>query len=162
MQEFTLALENGETIQDKFTCRRIELDLKPAHYDSASVKRTRKLLQASQNVFALLLGVSVKTLQSWEQGTQPPSKIACRFMDEIKRNPDYWTQRFKNAILKTLSPGAGGVSPLIPFGVQESGAYSLPLSLQPLTWNFTFVRIIFLIFHSNSQRVPDDCPSRSA
>ncbi|HWY88177.1 MAG TPA: hypothetical protein VNX28_15710 [Gemmataceae bacterium] len=102
MEEFTLALESGATIQDMFTCRRVELDLKPTAYNPKAVKRTRGMLHASQRVFAMLLGISVKTLQSWEQGIQPPNKMACRFMDEIQRKPEYWIDRLKGAI-KTVN-----------------------------------------------------------
>src|SRR5437660_926124 len=93
LEEFTLALESGESIQDKFVCRRMELDLKPTPYGPRTVKETRKLLNASQEVFALLLGTSLRTVRGWEQGKGAPNSTACRFMDEIRRNPDYWNQR---------------------------------------------------------------------
>ena len=99
LEEFTQALESGETIQDKFTCRRIELNLKPKPYDPRAVKETRKLLKASQMVFAMFLGTSVKTIQAWEQGTGTPNKMACRFMDEIRRNPSYWLDRLNQSVV---------------------------------------------------------------
>ena len=96
MQELTDTLENG-VIQDQFTCRKVELNLKPKPYDQKKVIATRKLLRISQSVFALLLGVSVKTIQAWEQGLNPPKNVSCRFMDEIRRNPQYWIDRLKEA-----------------------------------------------------------------
>lgn len=97
LEGFTEALEKGEVIQKRFTCRRIELDLKPIPYEPEAVKKIRGLLGASQTVFARLLGVSVRTVRSWEQGINSPSDMACRFMDEIQRNPKYWIARLKEA-----------------------------------------------------------------
>ena len=99
LEEFTHALENGDTIRDKFTCRRVVMDLKPMPHDPKSVRKTRKILQASQAVFAMLLGVSVKAVQAWEQGVSKPSKTACRFMDEICRNPKYWLERLEESVV---------------------------------------------------------------
>src|SRR6266446_6396739 len=90
LAHFAGALENQEAIGEKFTCRVVELDLRPTPFSPDRVRETRALLQASQAVFACLLGVSAGTVQSWEQGINPPIGIACRFMDEIRRNPGYW------------------------------------------------------------------------
>lgn len=93
LEGFVKDLKNGEKIPDKYTCRRMVLDLHPQRYTAAQVKSTRKLLRVSQALFAKFLGVSPKTVCSWEQGKTPPKVIACRFMDEIRRNPEYWRQR---------------------------------------------------------------------
>jgi putative transcriptional regulator len=61
------------------------------------VKQTRALLGASQAVFANFLGVSVKTVRAWEQGVNTPSAMACRFMDEIRRDPKHWIARLSEA-----------------------------------------------------------------
>jgi putative transcriptional regulator len=100
LEEFTVALESGKPIQDTFTCRRVQLDLKPTQYDPRNVKQTRKMLKASQAVFAMFLGTSTKTVQAWEQGLCVPSKMACRFMDEIRRNPGYWIRRLSESIVQ--------------------------------------------------------------
>lgn len=97
-KEFTEALERGEVITECFTCRKIELDLQPQAYTPELVKKTRKLLGASQAVFALFLGVSVKAVRAWEQGRNIPSDMACRFMDEIQLNPAYMRQRLSSAV----------------------------------------------------------------
>ena len=60
LREFTEALENDERITEKFTCRKVTLDLLPVPYSPKTVKTTRKLLMVSQGVFAQFLGVSVK------------------------------------------------------------------------------------------------------
>ena len=97
LQEFVDTLKKGESVAEKFTCRVVELDLRPTPYDPGMVKETRNLLRASQAVFARFLGVSIKTVRSWEQGINTPSDMACRFMDEIRLNPKYWLGRLKQA-----------------------------------------------------------------
>ncbi len=96
LEGFVTALKSGDTIAGKFTCRRVVLDLEPRAYTPARVKGTRKLLRASQALFAQFLGVSAKTVRAWEGG-KAPSEIARRFMDEIDRNPDYWRARLRAA-----------------------------------------------------------------
>ncbi len=98
LREFTEALENNEEIALKFTCRTVILDLFPVPCDPRAVKATRKLLMASQPVFAQFLGVKVRTVRAWEQGDNVPSDMACRFMDEIQRNPSYWRKRLRDSI----------------------------------------------------------------
>jgi DNA-binding transcriptional regulator YiaG len=67
-------------------------------YDPALVKKTRDLLSVSQNIFAPFLGVSVNAVQAWERGTNTPSHMASRFMDEIRHNPLYWRKRLMESI----------------------------------------------------------------
>ena len=98
LREFTDALTKGE-VSKRFTCRQIKLDLKTASYSPELVKTTRQLLQVSQALFARFLGVSPKTVRSWEQGINTPSPMACRFMDEIRRSPNYWMERLREAVV---------------------------------------------------------------
>jgi DNA-binding transcriptional regulator YiaG len=96
LREFAESLERKESIAGRFDCRVVELDLRPTSYDPALVKKTRHLLHASQKVFARFLGVSAKTVSSWEQGVNTPSAMAGRFMDEIRANPAYWVKRLRD------------------------------------------------------------------
>jgi HTH-type transcriptional regulator/antitoxin HigA len=64
---------------------------------SAVLAGRRKVLNASQALFAQFLGVSVKAVRKWESG-QAPSEMACRFMDEIRRNPKYWHKRLRESM----------------------------------------------------------------
>jgi putative transcriptional regulator len=96
-RELADALEAGGDIGNKFSCYRVQLDLQPQTYTPAMVKKTRGLLEASQAVFATFLGVSVKTVSEWEQGRGEPNPVACRFMDEISRNPDHYRKRLREA-----------------------------------------------------------------
>ena len=93
LREFNDSLKRGDDVTKKFTWRRVVLDTKTSSYDGKMVKKTRSLLGASQSVFARFIGVSVKTVQSWEQEQSVPSEMARRFLDEIRANPKYWTER---------------------------------------------------------------------
>lgn len=90
-------LKSDEPIEKKFTCRRVVLDLEPRTYSAEQVKATRKILNASQLLFAQFLGVSVKTVCGWERG-KPVNDMACRFMDEIHQDPEHWRKRLYSMI----------------------------------------------------------------
>lgn len=89
LTEFTEALENGDVIQ-RMNCRRFRLNLRHTSYTPGLVKKTRGLLGISQPLFARFLGCSPKSIKAWEQGVNEVPPMACRFMDEIRRNPTYW------------------------------------------------------------------------
>ncbi len=99
LQEFTEALKNRESLSNQLNCRRIVLDVHPTPYNPKLVKQTRGLLNVSQAVFAGFLGVSANTVQAWEQGINTPNDMACRFMDEIRHDPDYWLERLKEMVV---------------------------------------------------------------
>ncbi len=92
------ALAANAPIAEKFTCRKVTLDLQLIAYPPKAVVATRRLLRVSQPVFAQFIGVKPSTIKSWEQGRQSPPDIACRFMDEIQRNPEYWRERLRSSI----------------------------------------------------------------
>ena len=100
--EFTDALENSE-VNQRFRCRQIKLDLLPTPYNADLVKTTRQGLCISQAMFARLLGVSPKTMRSWELGVSVPQTVACRFMDEIRRDPRYWKACLNDVIVPTTN-----------------------------------------------------------
>src|SRR5262249_694183 len=88
---------NSGTRQSFVTLDR--LALQPTAYNSRLMRETRDLLGASQAIFARFLGVSVKTIRAWEQGVNRPNARACRFMDEIRRDPRHWLSRLREAIV---------------------------------------------------------------
>ncbi len=100
LEEFTDALERGDSIQEKFTCRKVEFRLEPQPYEPSKVKATRDLLRVSQRIFATFLGTSIKTIQAWEQGISAPNKMACRFMDQIRRDPEYWRETLREQFVE--------------------------------------------------------------
>jgi putative transcriptional regulator len=95
MTEMADALERKD--YSRLTVRRVELPADPTRYDGKRVRATREKLNMSQAVFARLMGVSTVLSQSWEQGTRKPSKLACRLLDEINANPDYWRRKVRAA-----------------------------------------------------------------
>ena len=100
--ELAEALEAGGDLGAQYNCYQMQLDLRPKTYTLDLVRDTRKLLGASQAVFAKFLGVSPKTVQHWEHGFNVPKPVACRFMDEIRRNPKYYINRIReSAVPKT-------------------------------------------------------------
>jgi putative transcriptional regulator len=96
LAEFTQALQKGEVISDRFVCRRVKLDSGSKPYAPAMVTKARALLGVSQTLFAHFLGVSAKTVRAWEQGLNPPNRTACRFMDEIQKDPTLYRNRLKD------------------------------------------------------------------
>ena len=64
------------------------------------VKKVRHQLGMSQVIFAQFLGVAASTVRSWEQGQNPVPGLACRFMDELNRNPSYWRERLEQAVIE--------------------------------------------------------------
>jgi len=97
MSEFCDAIEAGEPIGKRFTIRTVKLDLRAKDYGPEDVRHVRKVMGASQAVLAAFLGVSVKTVRSWEQGTRPVPKIACRYMNDIVDYPEIWQKRVQEA-----------------------------------------------------------------
>jgi len=92
---FAETLEEGVAIEERFTVRTIKLNLKPRCYSPELVKNTRESLHASQAIFAQFLGVSTSSVQDWEQGQSTPNGAACRLMDEIASDPEYWLARIQ-------------------------------------------------------------------
>ena len=62
--------------------RRIRLDLPD------NISDIRKSMQLTQVTFAALMGVSVRTLQEWEQGRRHPSGPAYSLLRIAKHHPE--------------------------------------------------------------------------
>lgn len=56
-------------------------------FDALDVKAIRERTGLSQGRFALLMGVSVKTLQNWEQGRRQPQGPAESLLRIVKNDP---------------------------------------------------------------------------
>ncbi|MBF0311534.1 MAG: type II toxin-antitoxin system MqsA family antitoxin [Magnetococcales bacterium] len=52
------------------------------------VKEVRDTMNLSQSAFAGILGVSVRTLQEWEQGRRQPSGPAASLLRIAQRHPE--------------------------------------------------------------------------
>ena len=73
--------EGGAILRDqKEPARKFEVK-------APNVKQIREQYQLSQSEFATLLGVSVKTLQNWEQGRRTPHGAARVLLQVAARHP---------------------------------------------------------------------------
>jgi putative transcriptional regulator len=61
------------------------------------VNDVRQRLQLSQHGFASMLGVSIRTLQAWEQGRRRPSGAALALLTIASKRPDVVMQVLKPA-----------------------------------------------------------------
>ncbi len=57
-------------------------------FDPADIKRIRRSLGKSQSEFAMMIGVSVSTLQNWEQGRRNPEGPARALLKIAAENPE--------------------------------------------------------------------------
>ena len=66
-------------------------EMKPSRvfkFAPADIKAIRVRLAKSQSEFALMIGVSVSTLQNWEQGRRVPEGPACALLKIAAENPE--------------------------------------------------------------------------
>jgi putative transcriptional regulator len=62
------------------------------NYNPADVRAIRSKLGKSQSEFALMIGVSIATLQNWEQGRRRPEGPAQALLKIASINPDAVSQ----------------------------------------------------------------------
>lgn len=65
--------------------------LKPSRvtrFKPADIKAIREKLGVSQSEFALMIGVSISTLQNWEQGRRQPDGPARALLKVAAENPE--------------------------------------------------------------------------
>ena len=55
--------------------------------DAPEIKMVRETLHVSQSEFAMMIGVSVRTLQNWEQGRRIPDGPAKALLRVASKNP---------------------------------------------------------------------------
>jgi putative transcriptional regulator len=65
----------------------VEIPDEPPQVDGRTLAAIRKRAQMSQAVFAKVLNVSTKTVQSWEQGTRTPSQASLRLIELFSQRP---------------------------------------------------------------------------
>lgn len=74
--------EKGKhTLRSRF----VKLPTPPACYSSRAIKKIRMSLNCSQAIFARILNVSIKTVQSWESGERSPNHAALRLLEIIDK-----------------------------------------------------------------------------
>jgi len=55
-------------------------------YTNVQIKQIRNSVGMTQLVFANFMGVSCKTVEAWERGTNRPAKTACRLLSILEDN----------------------------------------------------------------------------
>lgn len=60
--------------------------------ESTQVKDIRKSLDMTQRMFAAVMGVSIKTVEAWENGTNTPSGVARRMLSLLQSDPEIPTK----------------------------------------------------------------------
>jgi putative transcriptional regulator len=70
----------------------------PPRVRATQIVALRKRLKMSQAVFAATLNVSIRTVQSWEQGLREPSDAALRMLQLVRAEP---------AVVETIFASAG-------------------------------------------------------
>ncbi len=64
-------------------------------YNAVDIRKLRKSVKVSQSEFARMIGVSVDTVQNWEQGRRTPRGTAMALLRVFEQNPE--------AVVGTLS-----------------------------------------------------------
>jgi putative transcriptional regulator len=70
----------------------VELPDEPPEIDAPTLVALRDQSRMSQAVFARLLNVSTKTVQSWEQGVRTPSHASRRLIQIYSQHPETFCQ----------------------------------------------------------------------
>ncbi len=91
-KKFDRLMESAGQALDHATGKRSDLRTTilpqpPRSLDSKDIVKLREQLHFSQAVFARHLNVSVKTIQSWEQGISKPSGATIKLLSLIKKRP---------------------------------------------------------------------------
>lgn len=63
----------------------IEIPEPPAEYKAKEIKRIREKADYSQDIFARIFNVNIKTVRSWESGKRVPNHTALRLLEIIEK-----------------------------------------------------------------------------
>lgn len=77
------ALEDAESKEKKLKRRTVSI-MPIKEYDAQEVQNIRKKTGLSQKLFAGYMGVSTKTVEAWEAGTNRPSGAASRILNMLE------------------------------------------------------------------------------
>src|SRR5689334_19260434 len=84
--EDALAFERGKQRDLKVT--RIQVPRPPKAMSPRDIAQIREKLNCSQAVFAMMLNISTKTVQAWEQGSREPGDAALKLLTIAKNHPE--------------------------------------------------------------------------
>jgi len=72
----------------ELSLKTVAIPEKPPEIDAQTLAALREAAEMSQAVFAKVLNVSAKTVQSWEQGTRVPSMASRRLIQVFSERPE--------------------------------------------------------------------------
>ena len=81
-----LAYESGK--RSDLPVTRIRVPRPPKPMSPKDIARIRQKLNCSQSVFALMLNISPRTVQAWEQGSREPGDAALRLLSIARKHPE--------------------------------------------------------------------------
>lgn len=84
--EDSIAYSKGE-----LSLKTTELPPQPPKAEPSDIVSLRRRFKMSQSVFAAVLNVSPRTVQSWEQGAREPSDAALRMIQVVRSAPNVVT-----------------------------------------------------------------------
>ena len=80
------AFERGKSRDLEIT--RLQAPRPPKAMSARDIARIRERLNCSQAVFAMMLNISPKTVQAWEQGSRAPGDAALKLLTIAKKHPE--------------------------------------------------------------------------
>ena len=81
------AVEDAQSGNKKLPKRTVAV-IPVKEYQADQIKTIRKSVNMSQKIFASYLGVSEKTVEAWEAGTNHPSGAASRLLSMMEMDND--------------------------------------------------------------------------
>jgi putative transcriptional regulator len=84
--EDALAHERGERKDMHVT--RVAVPHPPKPMSTSEIIQVRRRLNCSQAIFAMMLNISPRTVQAWEQGVRKPSDAALKLLNIAKTHPE--------------------------------------------------------------------------
>ena len=80
--------ESIQFTRGELTLRTTMVPARPPTVTAKQIVALRRKLRMSQGIFAQVLNVSAKTVQSWEQGERKPSQAALRLLQVMQTQPE--------------------------------------------------------------------------
>ena len=91
LSELCEVVRSGVPLASRFTIHEVEPEVRPKTYAAEEIRALREdVLKVTPEVFARFLGVSPRTVHSWEMGLRAAGPMARRFMEEIAADPKHW------------------------------------------------------------------------
>lgn len=89
--EIKLGVEQAiEYEKGNLKARKTTLSITPVDsFTAQEIKEIRKNTGLTQMLFAKFMGVSIKTVESWEAGRNHPEGAACRLLSLTKNDPHF-------------------------------------------------------------------------